>query len=164
MRYIDAKSIVNLIITKTADELKSKYTEEDIKSFLNKYQCKTVRDMVELMVCQNSNPAIDFNSKNFIKNIEDELFEMKYEDSINKMNITNQMNNYEKELQKSEEQKEIEALLKIKEEMNLSKVLMEQIDMILKKYGLDYQTELKNLYAQNQNKDKKINSNIGLDL
>ena len=158
MRYIDTKFIVNIIITKIADELKSKYTQQAIDRFLKKYQCKIIRDVVELLVCKNSNPHIDFDNKKLIDNLESELFELKHEETSNKISINNH-NLLDAKLTedissiKKQHQIQNEKLLKVTH-------LIKNFEDILSNNNLDYSIEM--IKIKNKGLDKSFTNELGL--
>ncbi len=141
MKYIDIKKLINYTITKITTEINKSYNENELSHFTKQYQCEDLRDIILLLLCQDCNTNIDVDSLEFIKEIEDELYESNFdlkllEGKILKLESSNNelINKIEQSTQSSQ----------INDEFNL----IEQYNKILKANGLDYDTEVKKLNLQ----------------
>ncbi|MEA3353102.1 MAG: hypothetical protein U9Q33_04715, partial [Campylobacterota bacterium] len=74
MEYINIKKLINSIIREMRKELERNLTEQQIDELLAKYQAKDLFEMVEIMICTTSRNCINLNYKDFIDEINQQLY------------------------------------------------------------------------------------------
>lgn len=63
-------------------ELERNLTEQQIDELLAKYQAKDLFEMVEIMICTTSRNCINLNYKDFIDEINQQLYSLSFENEI----------------------------------------------------------------------------------
>lgn len=159
MRYIEAKKLVNHTITTIISNIEQQYDEDEREEFLLKYHCKSLRDVIHLLICQEGNPNIDITSLELIQEIEDELY--KYSFSLSRAQPQIDQAEKQRDVALSELKKVNQLIERYNEKSAIIETQFNIYEMVLRNNNLSLEKEAKKLNLKPINKEN-IDKGLGL--
>ena len=74
MQYIDLKKLINQEIRLIKDRIEKQVNSEDIDNLVFKYQANNLQELIEILLCHTSRNCLNLNFKDFIEELNDELY------------------------------------------------------------------------------------------
>jgi acetyl-CoA carboxylase alpha subunit len=82
MQYIELKKLINNEIRQIKERIEKQVKKEDIDNLLSKYQSNNLHELIEIFICQTSRNCINLNYKDFIEELNNELYELSFDNQL----------------------------------------------------------------------------------
>jgi flagellar biosynthesis chaperone FliJ len=150
MQYIELKKLINNEIRQIKERIEKQVKKEDIDNLLSKYQSNNLHELIEIFICQTSRNCINLNYKDFIEELNNELYELSFDNQLLKKQLNDALlKNQSIEIRKGD-------LLKVKNKTDVEN-LVEELIKTRKRIDEDLRfiQDIENLIHSIKNKDTK---------
>lgn len=150
MQYIELKKLINNEIRQIKERIENQVKKVDIDNLLSKYQSNNLHELIEIFICQTSKNCINLNYKDFIDELNNELYELSFDNQLLKKQLNDALlKNQSIEIRKGD-------LLKVKNKTDVEN-LVEELIKTRKRIDEDLRfiQDIENLIHSIKNKDTK---------
>lgn len=150
MNYIDLKKLINQEIRLIKEKIEKQVNSKDIDNLVSKYNANNLQELIEILICQTSKNCLNLNYKDFIDELNNDLYNLSFENQLLKKQLNDSLSknqiieNSRKDLLKLKNKEDIQELV---EELIKTKNRMEA--------DTNFIEYCNNLLKQHQSKDKK---------
>ena len=156
MNYIDTKKLINQSIRHIKQEIEKEFSSSDIDTLLAQYKAKNIFELIEFLICSNSENCKNLNYKELITNLNEDLYNMSFDNQLLiKKNKELEFANDKMILEFRNIKKSVDVQNKKTSDIE---IMIEKYDMILRNNNLDFVKEYNKITPNNG-----LN-NISLDL
>ena len=162
MQYIELKKLINNEIRQIKERIEKQVKKVDIDNLLSKYQSNNLHELIEIFICQTSRNCINLNYKDFIEELNNELYNLSFDNQLLKKQLNDALlKNQSIEIKKGD-------LLKVKNKTDVEN-LVEELIKTRKRIDEDLRfiQDIENLIQSIKNKDTKkypISKFKGIDI
>ncbi|RXJ98802.1 hypothetical protein CRU98_08535 [Arcobacter sp. CECT 8986] len=150
MQYIDLKKLINQEIRLIKENIEKQIEKEDIDNLVSKYQANNLHELIEIFICQTSKNCLNLNYKDFIEELNNDLYNLSFENQLLKKQLNDALSkNQSIEIRKGD-------LLKVKNKTDVEKLVQELIKTRKRiDEDLKFIQDIENLIQNIKNKDTK---------
>ena len=114
MNYIDLKKLINSEIRQIKEKIENQVKKEDIDILVSKYQANNLHELIEILLCHTSKNCINLNYKDFIEELNNELYNLSFDNQLLKKQLEEIKSKYQNkqiELKNIESKEDIQKIV-----------------------------------------------------
>lgn len=82
MNYIELKKLINKEIRLIKEKIENQVDINEINKLTSKYQANNLHELIEILLCHTSKNCVNLNFKDFIEEINEQLYELSFENQL----------------------------------------------------------------------------------
>ena len=87
MNYIELKKLINQEIRLIRERIENQIEEKDIENLVSKFQANNLQELIEILLCHTSRNCLNLNFKDFIQELNEELYNLSFENQLLKKEL-----------------------------------------------------------------------------
>lgn len=145
MQYIELKKLINKEIRLIKENIEKQVKREDIDILVSKYQANNLNELIEIFICQTSKNCPSLNYKDFIEELNNELYDLSFENQLLRKQLEEIKSKYQnKQLEsmniesKEDIQKVVNELIATKNRLENDSKFIKHLEDLLEKNKSKY--------------------------
>ena len=147
MNYIDLKKLINSEIRQIKERVEKQIKKEDIDNLVSKYQANNLHELIEILLCHTSKNCLNLNYKDFIDELNNELYELSFDNQLLKKQLEEIKSKYQnkqielKNIESKEDiQKIVNELIATKNRLENDSKFIKHLEDLLEKNKYSYKS------------------------
>ena len=147
MQYIELKKLINNEIRQIKERIEKQVKKVDIDNLVSKYQANNLHELIEILLCHTSKNCINLNYKDFIEELNNELYNLSFDNQLLKKQLEEIKSKYQnkqielKNIESKEDiQKIVNELIATKNRLENDSKFIKHLEDLLEKNKYSYKS------------------------
>ena len=147
MQYIELKKLINNEIRQIKERIEKQVKKVDIDNLVSKYQANNLHELIEILLCHTSKNCINLNYKDFIEELNNELYNLSFDNQLLRKQLEEIKSKYQnkqielKNIESKEDiQKIVNELIATKNRLENDSKFIKHLEDLLEKNKYSYKS------------------------